>query len=98
MESHYNACIYSCGLTEDLSILSAGDQTKVGEKGTNMSGGQKARVGLARAAYRKESSRIFLLDDPYSALDAHVMRIVALAISQKNVQGYVWLLQLHSMI
>ena len=54
----------------DLSILPAGDQTEIGEKGINLSGGQKLRVSLARAVYA--DADLFLLDDPLSAVDAHV--------------------------
>ena len=49
-----------------------GDQTVVGERGAGLSGGQKARVGLARAAYR--DADIVLLDDPLSAVDNHVSK------------------------
>lgn len=61
-----------CELTRDLEILPAGDLTEIGEKGINLSGGQKARVSLARAVYANRS--IVLMDDPISALDANVKK------------------------
>ncbi len=57
-----------------MQILPAGDQTEIGEKGINLSGGQKARISLARAVYAE--SDIILMDDPISALDAHVRKAV----------------------
>lgn len=57
---------------QDLSVLPYGDLTLVGEKGVTLSGGQKARVGLARALYADAS--VYLLDDPLSAVDPHVGR------------------------
>lgn len=53
-------------------MLSAGDQTEIGEQGVNLSGGQKARVSLARAVYANKD--ILLMDDPISALDANVRK------------------------
>ncbi len=53
-------------------MLPDGDLTVVGERGVTLSGGQKARVGLARAVYRRAG--IYLLDDPLSAVDAAVSR------------------------
>jgi ATP-binding cassette subfamily C (CFTR/MRP) protein 1 len=61
-------------LTRDLEILPSGDLTEIGEKGINLSGGQKARVGLARAIYANKD--LILLDDPISALDANVKKSI----------------------
>uniref|UniRef100_A0A8P4G022 ABC-type glutathione-S-conjugate transporter n=1 Tax=Dicentrarchus labrax TaxID=13489 RepID=A0A8P4G022_DICLA len=69
-ESWYHRVLEACALLQDLDILPAGDSTEIGEKGLNLSGGQKQRVSLARAVYRK--SDVYLLDDPLSAVDAHV--------------------------
>ncbi|CAD8116510.1 unnamed protein product [Paramecium sonneborni] len=67
--SYENAIYYSC-LNQDLEVLIDGDSTIIGEKGINLSGGQKARISLARAIYSDAS--IYLLDDPLSAVDIHV--------------------------
>ncbi|CDQ80785.1 unnamed protein product [Oncorhynchus mykiss] len=66
----YQRVLEACALLPDLEILPAGDCTEIGEKGLNLSGGQKQRVSLARAVYRKAD--VYLLDDPLSAVDAHV--------------------------
>lgn len=68
----YEQVLEACSLKIDLKMLSNGDQTEIGEKGINLSGGQKARVSLARALYARAD--IYLLDDPLSAVDAHVGR------------------------
>ena len=70
----YVHTIMACQLEPDLAIMPAGDQTEIGEKGINLSGGQKARVALARAIYNRPD--VLLLDDPISALDAHVRQAV----------------------
>ena len=57
-------------IAKDLKQLPYGDLTLVGERGVTLSGGQKARVNLARAVYH--DADIFLLDDPLSAVDAAV--------------------------
>ncbi|KAL6750031.1 P-loop containing nucleoside triphosphate hydrolase protein [Haematococcus lacustris] len=68
----YTSVLAACALGPDLEVLAAGDATEIGEKGVNLSGGQKHRVALARAAY--SGADIYLLDDPLSAVDAHVGR------------------------
>lgn len=69
-EAWYNQVITSCSLSRDLQILPAGDMTEVGERGITLSGGQKARISLARAVYNNRDN--ILLDDVLSAVDAHV--------------------------
>lgn len=70
----YVETISACQLEPDLKTMQAGDMTEIGEKGINLSGGQKARVSLARAVY--QDADIVLMDDPISALDAHVRKDV----------------------
>ncbi|KAH0818467.1 hypothetical protein GEV33_004324 [Tenebrio molitor] len=69
-ESRYLKVLRMCALERDLSVFPFGDNTLVGERGVMLSGGQKARIGLARAVYR--NAEIYLLDDPLSAVDGHV--------------------------
>ncbi|XP_055398764.1 ATP-binding cassette sub-family C member 4-like [Bubalus kerabau] len=71
-EERYEKVIKACALEEDLQFLENGDLTVVGDRGTTLSGGQKARVSLARALY--QDADIYLLDDPLSAVDAEVSR------------------------
>lgn len=66
----YDEAISGACLATDLELLPSGDKTEIGEKGVNLSGGQKMRVSLARAIYA--NADIYLLDDPLAALDAHV--------------------------
>ncbi|KAL3922139.1 MAG: hypothetical protein SGILL_002364, partial [Bacillariaceae sp.] len=71
-EARYQRALEVCALRHDLDILPHGDQTEIGEKGITLSGGQKARVALARAVYHKAD--VSLLDDCLSAVDAHVAK------------------------
>ncbi|XP_034367767.1 ATP-binding cassette sub-family C member 2 [Arvicanthis niloticus] len=69
-EKRYQQVLEACALLPDLEILPGGDMAEIGEKGINLSGGQKQRVSLARATY--QNADIYILDDPLSAVDAHV--------------------------
>ncbi|KAL1513310.1 hypothetical protein ABEB36_002732 [Hypothenemus hampei] len=66
----YNDVLRVCALDQDISNFPFGDQTEVGERGVSLSGGQKARINLARAVYKEAD--IYLLDDPLSAVDVQV--------------------------
>lgn len=68
----YEKTIKACALLDDFNQLPDGDETVVGERGISLSGGQKARVALARAVYARAD--IYLLDDCLSAVDSHVGR------------------------
>jgi ATP-binding cassette, subfamily C (CFTR/MRP), member 1 len=64
--------LHSCALQPDLDMLPSGDATEIGERGITISGGQKQRLNIARAIYF--DSDIVIMDDPLSAVDAHVGR------------------------
>ena len=66
----FREIIRACCLEPDLEMFPNGEETEIGEKGINLSGGQKARVSLARAAY--SNADIVLMDDSLSAVDAYV--------------------------
>lgn len=72
IEDRYNKVIEVCALKKDLQILTDGDRTELGANGINLSGGQKWRVTLARAIYSR--AEILVMDDVFSAVDAHVGR------------------------
>ncbi|ETV96882.1 hypothetical protein H310_10158 [Aphanomyces invadans] len=66
----YQTVLNACGLTKDIASFAAKDRTEIGLKGVNLSGGQKARVSLARACYA--DADVYILDAPLSAVDAIV--------------------------
>jgi ATP-binding cassette, subfamily C (CFTR/MRP), member 1 len=71
-QEKYDEVIEACALVSDFEMLPNGDATEIGERGITVSGGQKARINIARAAYN--DADVVLLDDPLSAVDAHVGR------------------------
>ncbi|CAI0414766.1 unnamed protein product [Linum tenue] len=84
----YWEVVERCSLVKDLELLPNGDSTEIGERGVNLSGGQKQRIQLARALY--QNADVYLLDDPFSAVDAHTAtslfnEYVMGALSEKTV-------------
>lgn len=71
-EEKYKEVIRICSLQADLDILPAGDRTEIGERGITLSGGQKARINLARSVYKNMD--IYLFDDVLSAVDSRVSK------------------------
>ncbi|XP_017314285.1 ATP-binding cassette sub-family C member 12 isoform X2 [Ictalurus punctatus] len=94
-QARYNRAIHACSLKPDLAILPYGDQTEIGERGLNLSGGQKQRVSLARAVYSNRD--IFLLDDPLSAVDAHVGKHIFEECIKKELKGKTMILVTHQL-
>lgn len=80
--SKYSSVIEACSLKYDFDRFAHNDQTLVGERGVTLSGGQKARINLARAVYKEAD--IYLLDDILSAVDVHIGK----QIFQDCVTGY----------
>ncbi|CAB0016955.1 unnamed protein product [Nesidiocoris tenuis] len=69
-KERYRKVVKVCALKTDFELFPYGDLTIVGERGVSLSGGQRARINLARAVYK--DADIYLLDDPLSAVDTHV--------------------------
>ncbi|KAF8139182.1 P-loop containing nucleoside triphosphate hydrolase protein [Mycena galopus ATCC 62051] len=94
-EKRYRKVLYQCALEPDLKLFQAGDQTEIGEKGLTLSGGQKARLTLARAVYSKAS--ILLLDDVLAALDVHTAQwIVEKCLSGDLIENRTVILVTHN--
>ena len=66
----YSTVVEACALKEDIELFPNKDDTLVGQRGVVLSGGQKARVSLARAVY--SCADVYVLDDPLNAVDQKV--------------------------
>ncbi|XP_054556383.1 ATP-binding cassette sub-family C member 5 isoform X2 [Talpa occidentalis] len=94
-EERYNSVLNSCCLRPDLAILPNSDLTEIGERGANLSGGQRQRISLARALYSDRD--IYILDDPLSALDAHVGNHIFSSAIQKHLKSKTVLFVTHQL-
>ncbi|KAL1739961.1 hypothetical protein HDZ31DRAFT_20024, partial [Schizophyllum fasciatum] len=93
-EARYQKVIEACSLVRDLQVFPAGDMTEIGEKGVTASGGQRARIALARAMYSQAD--YILLDDPLAAVDMHTAQhIVQHCLSGELAQGRTIILVTH---
>eukprot|EP01036_Dinobryon_divergens_P037553 gene37553-49145_t len=70
-EERYADVLDAAELSKDILNLPNADDTEIGERGINLSGGQKARVSIARALYAANTD-MYIFDDPLAAVDAHV--------------------------
>ena len=73
-QERFQAVVTVCALKKDLEMFPNGEMAIVGEKGVVLSGGQRARVSLARAVYT--DADLYLIDDPLSAVDANVSQYI----------------------
>lgn len=91
----YLEVIQVCSLKRDLDILIEGDATYVGDRGVSLSGGQRARINLARALYHEAD--IYVLDDPLSAVDAPVARHIFTHAIRTFLRGKTVILATHQL-
>lgn len=91
----YEEVIEVCALKRDLQQFSHGDETLVGERGVSLSGGQRARINLARAVYTQTD--IYLLDDPLSAVDTRVGKHLFQECIKKYLDGKTRILVTHQL-
>ena len=94
-EEKFQQVVHICELTKDLANFANGDLTEIGQRGVTLSGGQKARVGLARAVY--SDADIYLLDDPLSAVDTKVGKQLFENCILGHLSGHIRLLVTHQL-
>ncbi|KAL7292212.1 hypothetical protein TKK_0014165 [Trichogramma kaykai] len=91
----YKKVIKSCSLSKDFEQFPEGDHTIVGERGSSLSGGQRARINLARSVYREAD--VYLFDDPLSAVDAHVGKHLFEECISRHLKGKTRILATHQL-
>ena len=84
-EKKYQEILKVCCLEDDLKVLQGGDMCEIGDRGINVSGGQKARISLARCCY--SDSDIVVMDDPIAAVDSHVGKALFHKCIAKYLEG-----------
>ena len=94
-EQKYDKIVDICQLEPDFELLKSGDLTQISDKGNNLSGGQKARITIARAVY--SNADIYLFDDPFSALDVYVGKNIFEKVMKDYLKGKTILLITHSL-
>ncbi|KAI1307616.1 ATP-binding cassette sub-family C member 4 [Halotydeus destructor] len=94
-EKRYQSALYACALQDDIESFPEKDQTLIGEKGYKLSGGQKARISLARAIYHQAD--IYLLDDPLSAVDPTVAKHIFNYCIESYLRGKTVILVTHQL-
>ncbi|CAL5185452.1 unnamed protein product [Lathyrus oleraceus] len=92
-DQRYQETLQKSSLVKDLELFPYGDLTEIGERGVNLSGGQKQRIQLARALY--QNADIYLLDDPFSAVDAHTAKNLFNDYIMEGLKGKTVLLVTH---
>ncbi|KEH25773.1 putative xenobiotic-transporting ATPase [Medicago truncatula] len=92
-DQRYQETLQRSSLEKDLELFPYGDLTEIGERGVNLSGGQKQRIQLARALYK--NADIYLLDDPFSAVDAHTAKNLLNEYIMEGLKGKTVLLVTH---
>ncbi|GJQ74461.1 hypothetical protein Trydic_g21331 [Trypoxylus dichotomus] len=94
-KKRYTQIVQVCALKRDFELFPSGDKTLVGERGISLSGGQRARINLARAIYKEAD--VYLLDDPLSAVDTHVANHLFDECISKYLEGKTRILVTHQL-
>lgn len=93
-EDRYQRVLRLSCLDEDLHHFAQGDQTIIGDKGVNVSGGQRARIAIARALYQDKN--LIIMDDPLSALDVNVGDTIFRQTILQQLHGKTRLIAIHN--
>lgn len=91
----YAEVIKYASLESDLLLFPNGDLEIIGKRGSTLSGGQRARLSLARALY--SDADIYILDDILSAVDAHVGSFIFSMTIKRYLKSKTVLLITHSL-